>query len=415
MAGEVNCPQCKAIFKLDDFGYAEIIKQVRDESFEDEVENKVSLMKTSLQSNFDLSLERERAQAAKYSNEKDNVIETLKSDLRMGNLEKERSLNDAITPLREEILVLQGKADAFDKTKALAIRESSDELNIKINDLKAANQGLEDNHKLEIKILKNEHQGILEMRAALSTKMVGESLEVHCENEFNKIRATAFPQAEFNKDSTVVDGTKGDYIYRDFIGQVETISILFEMKNQVETTEQKTRNSHHFDRLDRNRKKKNCEYAVLVSLLETDSDYYNGGIVDVSHEYEKMFVVRPQFFIPLIGLLRNAALRSVDDRIALVHAQEQNIDVTNFVGKLEDFKGSFKRNFDIASRQFEEAIQQIDKSIKSLEKTKEQLLKSGNQLRIANGKADDITIRKLTRDNATVQRIFQDELDTENN
>ena len=410
MKGEINCPHCKAIFKLDDLGYAEIIKQVRDESFEREFEEKVGLMKSSLKSDFDLSLERDRTRAAEVTNEKDSVIETLKSNLRMGNLEKETSVNNAITPLKEEILTLQGTVAAFDAEKALAILESSQNSANEITELKAANLALKDRYQIEMETLKKEHQRTLEMRAALSTKMVGESLEVHCENEFNKIRATAFPQAEFKKDSTVIDGTKGDYIYRDFVEQVETISILFEMKNQVETTEQKTKNSQHFDKLDRNRKKKNCEYAVLVSLLETDSDYYNGGIVDVSHEHEKMFVIRPQFFIPLIGLLRNAALRSVDDKIALVSAREQNIDVTNFVEKLADFKGSFTRNYEIASRQFAEAIKQIDKSIASLTKTKDELTKSGNQLRLANGKAEDITIQKLTRGNATAQRIFKDEL-----
>ena len=410
MKGEVDCPQCKATFKLDDIGYAEILKQVRDDSFAGEVEEKVDLMKASLKSDFDLSLERANTKAIEAVTKKEHEIQALQSDLTRSDLDKSISLRDAVNPLNQKILALEGQLEGFEVKKELAIRKSSDVLAGEITELTTKNQQLESHYKTEIQALKEVHQAHLEMRTALSTKMVGESLEGHCENEFNKIRATAFPNAEFAKDSTIISGSKGDYIFRDFVERVETISILFEMKNQVETTEKKTKNSQHFEKLDRDRKNKNCEYAVLVSLLETDSDLYNCGIVDISHEYEKMYVVRPQFFVPLISLLRNAALRSVHDRVALVRAQEQNIDVTNFVTKLGEFKAAFSRNYEIANKQFDTAIKEIDKSIQSLENTKIQLLKSGNQFRLANGKLEDLTIKRLTKDNATVGRMFEDAL-----
>ena len=245
------------------------------------------------------------------------------------------------------------------------------------------------------------------MKLKLSTKMVGETLELHCENQFNSLRATAFPNAYFEKDNQVVDGSKGDYVFREAdSNDVEFISIMFEMKNENDATKTKKKNEDFLKELDKDRKAKGCEYAVLVSLLETDSDLYNNGIVDMSHKYEKMYVVRPQFFIPIITLLRNAALKSIAIRNELALIKSQNIDIENFEGDLKEFQEKFSRNYDLATRQFTEAIKRIDKSIEELQKTKEQLLKSGNNYRLANDKAQDLSIKKLTRGNPTMKAKF---------
>ena len=306
------------------------------------------------------------------------------------------AVTKATGPLEMNIAELKNKLKAADTEKELEIKQLEQTNQVKLS------------AKEEIIRLKDEEiERVKDMKLKLSTKMVGETLELHCENQFNSLRATAFPNAYFEKDNQVVDGSKGDYVFREAdSNDVEFISIMFEMKNENDATKTKKKNEDFLKELDKDRKAKGCEYAVLVSLLETDSDLYNNGIVDMSHKYEKMYVVRPQFFIPIITLLRNAALKSIAIRNELALIKSQNIDIENFEGDLKEFQEKFSRNYDLATRQFTEAIKRIDKSIEELQKTKEQLLKSGNNYRLANDKAQDLSIKKLTRGNPTMKAKF---------
>lgn len=407
MSHEVKCPSCKTAFKIDESGYAEIVKQVRDEVFEKEITDRTKLIEESIQSSHALELERALAQIQKELAQKEQRIIELNNSIEQGQTQKQLDIRNAQDPLKEEITQLRSQIEQFEISKQLAVRNATDPMRDEIKNIEDKLVAEKAKFEAEINALKIEHQAHLDMRTALSTKMLGESLEEHCREEFSKNQSLGlFPNAVFEKDTT--GDSKGDFIFRDFVDDIEMISIMFEMKNQDDETERKQRNSQHFEKLNRDRNTKGCEYAVLVSLLETDSDLYNSGIVDVSHEYEKMYVVRPQNFIPIITLLRNAALRNSEVRKELVRAQEQNIDVTNFVEKLKGFKEGFAKNYGIASGHFEEAIKQIDKSIKSLETTKDKLQRSANQLRLANDKAQDITIRKLTHNDPWAKTIFKD-------
>ena len=406
MGYEVKCPACQTAFKIDESGYGEIVKQVRDEIFEKEITDRTKLIEESIQSSHALELERALGPIQNQLAQKEQRITELNNSIEQSQTQKQLDIRNAQDPLNAEITRLKSQIEQFEISKQLAVRDATDPMRDQIKEIEDKLLAEKTRFDAEITALKKEHQAHLDMRTALSTKMLGESLEEHCREDFaSKQSLGLFPNAVLEKDTT--GPSRGDFIFRDFVDGIEIISIMFEMKNQDEETEHKQRNEQHFEKLDRDRNAKGCEYAVLVSLLETDSDLYNSGIVDVSHEYEKMYVVRPQNFIPIITLLRNAALRNTDLRKDLVRAQEQNIDVTNFVEKLEGFKEGFARNYGIASGHFEEAIKQIDKSINSLETTKVRLQRSANQLRLANDKAQDITIRKLTHENSWAKEAFK--------
>lgn len=367
---EIKCPKCGTSFKIDEAGYADILKQVHDHEFKRELDERVNL----LEQNYEAKIEA-----------LENNSET----------EKKLAVAEAVAELEK--------------------KQSALESDLKIKDAESKNAITAQKEKYEIE-LKNRDEMIAyykDLKTKMSTKMIGETLEQHCETEFNKLRGAAFPNAYFEKDNEVskASGSKGDYIYRetDADGN-EIISIMFEMKNENETTATKHKNEDFLKELDKDRREKNCEYAVLVSLLEADSELYNTGIVDVSFMsgYEKIYVIRPQFFIPMITLLRNAAMRADDVRKELALVKNQQVDITNFENDLNNFRDSFARNYDLASRKFQTAIEEIDKTILHLQKTKENLLRSEDNLRIANNKADDLTIKKLTRGNATMKKMFDE-------
>ncbi len=380
---ELKCPNCGKIFKVDDNSYADILNQVRGQAFEDELHARLSEVEKQAKSATELALaKQESAQAVK--------IAALESKLKQAETEKELAISKALAPVEKELET--AKSDLRTKTSEAKLRESA---------LKTQYEGA-------LKLKDEEIDRLKDLKSKLSTKMVGETLEQHCENEFNRLRATAFQNAYFEKDNAVSKtGSKGDYIYRENDEQGnEIISIMFEMKNENETTATKHKNEDFFKELDKDRKEKKCEYAVLVTLLEADSELYNTGIVDVSYKYDKMYVIRPQFFIPMITLLRNAALNSLKYKQELAVVRNQNIDITHFEENMENFKQAFARNYELASRKFSDAIDEIDKTIAHLQKTKEALLSSENNLRLANNKAEDLTIKRLTRGNPTMTEKF---------
>ena len=388
---EIICPHCEKAFKVDEAGYANILKQVHDREFENQLNDRLN------------QAEKDKVGALKLAEmDSDRAIQALKT-------ERDISIERLNSQIREKEASLQYTVDQ-------AVREIERERDTLQNDLKNAHLEkensenlLRDKYKTQIRDRDDSIDRLRDMKAKLSTKMVGETLEQHCEVEFNKIRATAFQTAKFDKDNDARLGSKGDYIFRDHHESgTEIVSIMFEMKNEMDTTATKSKNEDFLKELDKDRNEKRCEYAVLVSLLEPDSELYNTGIVDVFHRYPKMYVIRPQFFIPMITLLRNAAMNAIEVKNQLALIKEQNIDVTNFETKLEDFKTGFSKNYDLAKRQFSSAIDQIDKSIKSLQKTKEDLLSSENNLRLANKKAEDLSIKRLTHNNPTMAAKFTD-------
>ena len=389
---EIICPHCSKAFKVDETGYANILKQVHDHEFESQLNERVSQKEREQASALELSQKKSESDLQKLKAEKDLEIERLLSTVR----EKESSVQVTV-----------------DK----AVREMEKERDNLKNDLKNAQLEkqnsenlLKDKYKTQIRDRDEAIERLKDMKAKLSTKMVGETLEQHCENEFNKLRSTAFPMAFFDKDNDARTGSKGDYIFRDYNDSgTEIISIMFEMKNEMDTTSTKKKNEDFLQELDKDRKEKGCEYAVLVSLLEADSELYNTGIVDVFYRYPKMYVIRPQFFIPMITLLRNAALNSMKYKTELALIKEQNIDITNFEQALDDFKEQFGRNYDLASRKFITAIDEIDKSISHLQKTKDALLSTDRNLRLANNKVQDVTVKRLTKNNPTMAAKFEDQ------
>ncbi len=379
---EIKCPKCGTTFKVDDSSYADILSQVRSAEFENELHERLKEAEANAKSSQALA-------SAKLEAE----IEKLKGQLANAETDKKLAIAEAKAPLEKERDQLA--SDLKNKATEAKLREAA----------------LVEKYKGAIEIKEEEIERLKDMKAKLSTKMVGESLEQHCLNEFNRIRMAAFPNAYFEKDNDARTGSKGDFIFRENDDQGnEIISIMFEMKNENETTATKHKNEDFFKELDKDRKEKKCEYAVLVSLLEADDDYYNTGIVDVSYRYEKMYVIRPQFFIQLITILRNAAMNSMKYKAELAVVREQNIDITHFEENIEAFKTAFARNYELASRKFQSAIEEIDKTIDHLQKTKEALLSSENNLRLANNKAEDLTIKKLTRGNPTMRSKF-DELE----
>lgn len=457
---EIICPHCKKAFKIDEAGYAEITKQVRDSEFEQQLHERLELAEKEKQNAVDLAKEKVGSEMQKTTAAKDAEIQELKAKLDAGEttqklavtealsaVEKERDElanelkqakqdNDTNLKLAEvnlskklqeskakkdaEIQDLKAKLDTNEVAKKLAITEAVNVVEKERDELKnglkqaelekeLAGKSLKDKYETQIKDRDDTIDRLKDMKARLSTKMVGESLEQHCETEFNRIRATAFPRAYFEKDNDATTGSKGDYIFRDSDeAGTEIVSIMFEMKNESDTTATKKKNEDFLKELDKDRTEKGCEYAVLVSLLESDSELYNSGIVDVFHRYPKMYVVRPQFFLPIITLLRNAAMKSLEYKTELALVKAQNIDVTNFENDLDKFKTAFGKNYDIASRKFKTAIDEIDKSIDHLQKTKDALLGTDRQLRLANDKAQDVTVKKLTRANPTMATKFKD-------
>jgi hypothetical protein len=415
---EIICPNCKKAFKVDETGFADILKQVRDHQFEEELqsrldlaekekENAIKLAEAHLKNSFqdDLTKKNQEISELKARNvrelaeelaKKEAEITKMKSQIDIAEMDKKLSVSEALKAIEKERDSLSN--DLKNKETEKALLEKS------LNEKYAAELKTKD----DIIKLKDEEITLRkDMKQKLSTKMLGETLELHCETEFNKLRATGFQNAYFEKDNDSRGGTKGDYIYRemDDAGN-EIISIMFEMKNENDETATKKKNEDFFAKLDKDRTEKKCEYAVLVSLLESENEFYNTGIVDVSHNHEKMYVVRPQFFIPIITLLRNAAMNSMQYKAELNLMRNQNVDITNFEEKIDAFRQGFGYNYDLASRKFKTAIEEIDKTISHLNKTKDALLSSENNLRLANNKADDLTIKKLTHGNPTMKAKF---------
>ncbi|MHB8380696.1 MAG: DUF2130 domain-containing protein [Acidimicrobiales bacterium] len=419
---EITCPHCGKAFKIDEAGYADILKQVRDREFESELHER-------LESAVELGKARVSADLEKEASKKDVEIERLKEELKASEAAKLTAVDLAETKiastLREEasqknteIERLKEQLKSTEVEKQLAVKEAVTSVEKQRDDLARNLEAKETEQKLLASTLKDAHETELrskdeqiayykDLKVKMSTKMVGETLEQHCEIEFNRLRATGFPNAYFEKDNDVSSGSKGDYIFRDSDDTgTEFVSIMFEMKNESDATATKKKNEDFFRELDKDRNEKGCEYAVLVSLLEPDSELYNTGIVDVSYKYPKMYVVRPQFFIPIITLLRNAAQNTLGYKKELARVKEQNIDITNFEDGLDEFRTGFARNYGLASQKFKTAIAEIDKTIDHLQKTKEALIGSENNLRLANNKADDLTIKKLTKGNPTMAAKF---------
>lgn len=420
MSNEIKCPHCGEAFTVDESGYAAILNQVRDQEFQREVDARVSLAEKSREQEVALAVtkaeEALRAQIAERDGELVNLKAQLSVQQQQASMETqiavqraEAAAKDAQVAVERERDDLRGKVErARDELEAQKTRAEAELARARAEAQAQLAEKLRAKDEL-IADREREIERIQDMRARLSTKMLGESLEQHCEIEFNRLRPTAFPRAYFEKDNEVVEGTKGDFVFRDFDEEGnEIVSIMFEMKNEADDSTHRKTNESHFKKLDADRRKKGCEYAVLVSLLEPDNELYAAGITDVSYRFEKMYVIRPQFFIPLITLLRNAALSSMDARRELALVRQQNIDVTNFEDSLADFKEKFGRNYRIASERFAKAIDEIDKSIDHLQKIKEHLLGSERNLRLANDKAEDLTVKKLTRKNPTMKALLDE-------
>ena len=387
---EIKCPNCGTVFQIDESDYQNVLKQVRDKEFESEIKRReneyqkekeaaIELTKTTLEKNYQEVLFK-----------KEQEIQNLTNTLNFKEKETELTIKNAISEKEKEISTLNSKIE------------------LKENEYLIKEKNLKETYEEKIKDREEQISYYRDFKAKQSTKMIGESLEVHCHNEFNKLRPL-FKNAYFEKDNDIKTGSKGDFIFKDYDDEgIEITSIMFEMKNEADKTATKHKNEDFFKELDKDRKEKKCEYAVLVSLLEMDNDYYNEGIVDVSYKYEKMYVIRPQFFIPLITLIRNLAMNALRYKKELALIQNQNIDISHFEDNLNTFKEGFSRNYRLASEKFKKAIDEIDKTIDHLQKTKEALLSSENNLRLANNKADDLTIKKLTNGNETMTKLFQE-------
>lgn len=457
---DIRCPNCGTAFKIDETGYADILKQIRDHEFDEQITKRLELAEREKRDAVELAKTQAQSQLQAAAAEKDALIQELKAQVQaaevakqlalkeaLGAVEQERDalknqlanaqrdrdaaeklaevqrakeLQDANRQKDEEIQALKAQLQAKQVEQQLAVTQAvnqiekeRDQLNSQLSqaqmEKEISQNALKEKYEQQIKDRDEAIERLKDMKARLSTKMLGETLEQHCEVAFNQLRATAFPRAYFEKDNDARTGSKGDFIFKDFDEQgTEIVSIMFEMKNEADTTATKKRNEDFLKELDKDRNEKGCEYAVLVSLLESDSDLYNTGIVDMGYRYPKMYVVRPQFFIPMITLLRNAATNALKYKQELALIREQNIDITNFESDLEKFKDAFSKNYDIASRKFQTAIDEIDKSITHLQKTKDALLSSDRQLRLANDKAQDVTIKKLTRNNETMTQKFKE-------
>lgn len=457
---EIICPHCSKAFKVDEAGYADIVKQVRNKEFDQQLHERLELAEKEKSTAVELAKKEVGSEMQKLTADKDAVIQELKAKLDAVDVSQKLAVNEALSIVEKErdalknellttkqdseaksklaevnlsrqvqetaankdaeILQLKAQLSANEVARKLAISEAVSTVEKERNELKSslekaelekqlAEKSLKDKYETQIKDRDDAIERLKDLKARLSTKMVGETLELHCETEFNRIRSTAFPRAYFEKDNDASSGSKGDYIFRDSDDAgTEIVSIMFEMKNENDTTATKKKNEDFLKELDKDRTEKGCEYAVLVSLLEPESELYNSGIVDVFHRYPKTYVVRPQFFIPIITLLRNAAMKSLEYKRELELVRAQNIDITNFESDLDKFKTAFAKNYDLASRKFQTAIDEIDKSIDHLQKTKDALLGTDRNLRLANNKAQDVTIKKLTKRNPTMASKFDD-------
>lgn len=457
---DVICPHCQKAFKIDEAGYADILKQVRDSEFDKSLHERLELAEKEKKNAVELAKHEVGSEMQKAAAVKNAEIQELKAKLEAGEVAQKHAVTEAVRATEKErdrlsndlelakqhseshlkvseekhsrnlqetaakkdteIQELKAKLDANDVAQRLAVNDAVSAAEKERDRLKnsltqaelekqLAENSLKDKYETQIKDRDDAIERLRDMKVRLSTKMVGETLEQHCETEFNRIRSTAFPRAYFEKDNDTSTGSKGDYIFRDSNeAGTEIVSIMFEMKNESDTTATKKKNEDFLKELDKDRLEKGCEYAVLVTLLEPDSELYNSGIVDVFHRYPKMYVVRPQFFIPIITLLRNAAMKSLEYKTELGLVKAQTVDVTNFESDLDSFKTAFAKNYDLASRKFQTAIDEIDKSIDHLQKTKDALLGTDRNLRLANDKAQDVTIKKLTRKNPTMSAKFED-------
>ena len=455
---DIICPHCSKAFKVDEAGYADILKQVRDGEFEQQLHDRLELAERDKKNALALAEAQAASALQKAATAKDTEIQSLKAKIDAGEVARKLAVTEALSAVEKErdalanelaqakrdtettarladakrlnelqsaaatkeaeIQKLKAQLDAIAVAQKLAINEAVGVVEKERDEYKSglqraalekelAENSLKDKYETQLKDRDDAIERLRDMKARLSTKMVGETLEQHCETEFNRIRATAFPRAYFEKDNDARSGSNGDYIFRDKDeADTEIVSIMFEMKNESDRTASKTKNEDFLKELDKDRNEKGCEYAVLVSLLEPDSELYNTGIVDVFHRYPKMYVVRPQFFIPIITLLRNAAMNSLKYKSELALVKAQNIDITKFESELETFKNAFARNYDLAANHFQKAITEIDKSIDHLQKTKEALLGTDRNLRLANDKAQEVTIKKLTRGNPTMAGKF---------
>lgn len=422
---EIKCPKCGEVFQVDESGYSAIVQQVRDKEFSKELKSREAQFELEKDNAVQLAKLAIEKDLSKKLIQKDSEIAKLKADITTEQISKKSEISETIAQKDKEIVELKNKLASFDKDKELELTKLVNKMNTelsekdtciaKLNNEKELTQkesqlkeqSLKDQYEEKLRFKDEEIARYKDFKAKLSTKMVGESLEQHCEIEFNKLRATGFQRAYFEKDNDAKTGSKGDYIYRESDPEGgEFISIMFEMKNEMDSTSTKKKNEDFLKELDKDRREKKCEYAVLVSLLEPENELYNSGIVDMSHRYPKMYVIRPQFFIPIITLLRNASLNSLEYRKELAVIKAQNIDVSNFEAQMNDFKEKFAKNYELASRKFKTAIEEIDKTIDHLQKTKEALLSSENNLRLANNKAEDLTIKRLTRNNPTMEAKF---------
>ena len=435
---EIKCPHCQTVFTIDENSYADIVSQVRNKEFAEDVHKQLEFAKKQFETEKALAKEQEKRL---YDEERANFeqkILSLELALKNADVKEEKNVQEALHQKEKEFSALQAELDQLKQqlqfkevelsqkfqedlhAKERTILELKQEKELQQKEQEVQQTALKEKYELELRSKKDQFELELkakdeaiafykDFKAKQSTKMVGESLEQHCEIEFNRLRMTAFPRAEFGKDNDAKTGSKGDYIYREYDENgIEILSIMFEMKNENDETATKKKNEHFFKELDKDRHEKQCEYAILVSLLEADNELYNTGIVDVSYQYPKMYVVRPQFFIPIITLLRNAALNSLQYKQELALMRNQHIDITHFEEDLETFKKGFARNYELASKKFQSAIDEIDKTIKSLEKTKAALLSSENNLRLANNKAEDLTVKKLVKNNPTMKQRFEE-------
>lgn len=452
---KIKCPKCGTSFQIDEVNYANIIKSIHNAEFENEISKRLEVLKEQKENEIKLAQEEvknslhtqilqketkiaELEEKIKSTKAQDQILlekvvneikaekDSLLADLKNKDNEQKAAILEATSESKLQISELKAKIDKIEMEKEAAVKQTKLSSEQELQKMKHQLESIHQKHEIELRAKSEQHKVEIQskeemiaqykdMKSKLSTKMLGETLEQHCEIEFEKLRATAFKNAQFSKDNEIADGTKGDYIYRDFDDNgTEIVSIMFEMKNQSDNTSKGRKNTDFLKKLDSDRIKKGCEYAVLVSLLEPDNELYNSGIVDISHTYQKMYVIRPQFFIPLITILKNTSLNAIEYKNELAIIREQNIDITHFEENINKFKEGFAKNYSLASKKFKDAIDSIDRTIKQLEKTKEALLSSENNLRLANNKAEDLTIKKLVKNNPTMQQKFA-ELDDKTN
>ncbi len=425
---ELICPNCHKPFSIDEQGYAQLLEQVRGKAFDKALAERVALLEEQSRQAQQLAVAQAEATLKEQLSQRDTQLvqlqgkldamgEKSQADLQLALANKEQTITELQAQLAQqeslrdnERLKVQAESQKELQAKEQAITELRSQVELQSKEAQLEVKQLQEQHELEKKMLEREVDFYKDLKTRMSTKMLGETLEQHCALEFEQKLRSFYPRAYFEKDNDVVGGTKGDFIFRDYAegSELEYISIMFEMKNEADTTSTKHRNEDFLKKLDEDRRKKGCEYAVLVSLLEPDNEFYNGGIVDKSHRYEKMYVIRPQFFVPLITLLVSTSRKSLDIRKQLFEAQQQSIDITHFEEDIEEFKEKFGRNYRLASEKFQKAIEEIDNSIKHLQKIKEHLIGSENNLRLANDKAEGLTIRKLTYKNPTMQAKFKE-------